>query len=279
MGTERSLRARVPDRHGADRAGSLDPADGDVAIARATPPFGASDAAYEDWARAEVAHWRARLLKPASPLDRAAGGLQARVNRLIPEQVHATVTTVIEGLTRTILTGADLTTAAPLTGVSLAERDRRAAVAIDGYRKTAAVEGGVTGAGGFWMALADFPALLVIKMKLLFDLSAIYGHEADRFEERLFILQIFQLAFSGATHRAAVLDGLERWDSRDHPTDFETFDWRGFQQAYRDYIDLAKMAQMIPIVGAPIGAIVNWRLLERLGETAINGYRLRALGQ
>ena len=35
---------------------------------------------------------------------------------------------------------------------------------------------------------------------------------------------------------------------------------------------------MIPIVGAPIGAIVNWRLLERLGETAINGYRMRALG-
>ena len=196
---------------------------------------------------------------------------------MIPEQVHTTLTTVIEGLTRTILTGADLTTAQPLIGVSLAERDRRAADAIDGYRKTAAVEGGVAGAGGFWLALADFPALLVIKMKLLFDLSAIYGHEADRFEERLFILQIFQLAFSGPAYRPAALAALEDWDTRPHPVDFEHFDWRTFQQTYRDYIDLAKMAQMIPVVGAPIGAIVNWRLLERLGETAMNSYRLRAL--
>lgn len=226
-----------------------------------------------------VAHWRAATLKPPGALDRATKNFQVRVNRLIPESIHATLTTVIEGMTRSILTGADLTTAPPLIGASLAERDRRAAVTVDGYRKTAAVEGGVTGAGGLWLALADFPALLVIKIKLLFDLSAIYGHEADRFEERLFILQLFQLAFSSADHRAAAFAGLEGWDARPHPQDFDHFDWRAFQIEYRDYIDLAKLAQMIPIVGAPIGAIVNWRLLERLGETAINGYRLRALAR
>ena len=191
--------------------------------------------------------------------------------------MHATLTTVVEGMTRTILTGADLTTAEPLIDAPLSERDRRASAIIDGYRKTAAVEGGVAGAGGFWLALADFPALLVIKMKLLFDLSAVYGHEADRFQERLFILQIFQLAFSNPLHRPAVLAGLENWEARAHPADFEHFDWRGFQQEYRDYIDLAKLAQLIPVVGAPIGAVVNWRLLERLGETAINSYRMRAL--
>lgn len=227
--------------------------------------------------RAEITHWRDGYLRPPNRLELAAKAVQLRITRLIPEQVHAAITTTIEGLTRAILTGADLTTAQPLVGASLAERDRRAALAIDGYRKAAAVEGGVAGAGGFWLALADFPALLVLKMKLLFDLSAVYGHEADRFGERLFILQIFQLAFSDPFHRATILDGLEGWDGRSHPTDFEHFDWRGFQQAYRDYIDLAKLAQLIPVVGAPIGALVNWRLLERLGETAINAYRLRAL--
>lgn len=185
----------------------------------------------------------------------------------------------MQGVTRTILTGADLTTAEPLIGASLAERDRRALAAIDGYRKTAAVEGGVAGAGGFWLALADFPALLILKFKLLFDLSAIYGHEAERFEERLFILSLFQLAFSSANHRQAVFAGIENWDGREHPADFEHFDWRAYQQEYRDYIDLAKLAQMIPVVGAPIGAVVNWRLLERLGETAINGYRMRWLAR
>jgi hypothetical protein len=183
------------------------------------------------------------------------------------------------GMTRTILTGANLTTAAPLTGASLAERDRRALALIEGYRATAAVEGGVTGAGGFWLALADFPALLTIKIKLLFDLAAVYGHDAEKFEERLYILGLFQLAFSGADHRAHVFHSIEDWDARAHPMDFAHFNWRAFQQEYRDYIDLAKLAQMIPLVGAPIGALVNWRLLERLGDTAINGYRMRWLAR
>jgi hypothetical protein len=219
------------------------------------------------------------VLKPAGSLDTAAKTLQGRINRLIPEAVHGTVTTVMEGMTRTILTGADLTTATPLARATLAERDRRALAAIDGYRKTAAVEGGVTGAGGFWLGLADFPALLVLKFKLLFDLSAIYGHEGERFDERLFVLALFQLAFSGPDHRAQVFASLEDWDAREHPSDFEHFDWRAFQQEYRDYIDLPKLAQMIPIVGAPIGAVVNWKLVEKLGETAMNGYRMRALAR
>lgn len=224
-----------------------------------------------------MAHWRAETLRPPSALDRAARGVQGRINAIIPERVHAALTTVIEGMTRTILTGADLTTAQPVIGESLAQRDHRALAALDGYRATAAVEGGVAGAGGFWLALADFPALLVIKIKLLFDLSAIYGHEADAFEERLYILALFQLAFSGAEHRAQVFHGLEDWDRREHPADFEHFDWRTFQREYRDFIDLAKLAQMIPVVGAPIGAFVNWRLLQRLGDTAMNGYRMRWL--
>ncbi|MBX3485006.1 EcsC family protein [Phenylobacterium sp.] len=248
-------------------------------MARAQPPFGATDAAYEDWARAEVARWTAAVLKPPGPLDVAARDLQGHINRLIPERVHATLTSVVEGMTRTILTGADLTTAPPLIGASLAQRDRRALEVIRGYRRTAAVEGGVAGAGGVWLALADFPALLVIKIKLLFDLSAVYGHEADAFGERLYILALFQLAFSGAGHRAEVFRGLEDWDARAHPQDYAHFDWRRFQQEYRDHIDLAKMAQMIPVVGAPVGAIVNWRLLERLGETAMNGHRMRWLAR
>lgn len=219
------------------------------------------------------------MLKPAGPLDRAAREMQGQINRMIPEKVHAAITGAIEGLTRTILTGADLTTGAPLLGLSLAERDRRALAAIEGYRATAAVEGGVAGAGGVWLALADFPALLVIKFKLLFELAAIYGHEAETFAERLYILALFQLAFSGAEHRVAVFHGLEGWDARSHPNDFAQFDWRTLQREYRDYIDLAKLAQLIPVVGAPIGALVNWRLLERLGETAMNGYRMRALAR
>ena len=99
-----------------------------------TPPFAATDAEYEAWARQEAAHWKRRVLKPAGPVDRAARGLQQKINQAIPEKVHAAVTAVIERLTRTILTGADLTTGAPLLGLSLRERDERARRAIEGYR-------------------------------------------------------------------------------------------------------------------------------------------------
>jgi hypothetical protein len=240
-------------------------------------PVLADDAAYEAWAAQEVARWRTAVLKPPGLVGRSAKDLQSRINNIIPDQVHAAVTLVIQGLTRTILTGVNLTTVAPMLGATLAERDARALALIERYRNTAAVEGGVTGAGGFWLALADFPTLLVIKIKLLFDLAAAYGHDAERFEERLYILALFQLAFSGADHRADVFHTLEDWDARAHPMDYAHFDWRKFQQEYRDYIDLAKLAQMIPLVGAPIGALVNWRLLERLGHTAMNGYRMRWL--
>jgi hypothetical protein len=53
------------------------------------------------------------------------------------------------------------------------------------------------------------------------------------------------------------------------------FDWRNFQQEYRDYIDLAKLAQLIPVIGAAVGLVVNYRLLKKLGHIAMNAYRMR----
>lgn len=244
---------------------------------KSVAPVGVSDQAYETWARGEVAAWRAHVLRPAGLAARAARGVQQKINQVIPEQVHAAVTAVVEQMTRGILTGSNLTAPAPLARASLAQRDARAREVIANYRTTAAVEGGVAGAGGFWLAMADFPALVAIKLKLLFDLAAVYGKSGDDFAERLFLLQVFQLAFSSADHRTQVFAAMQDWDASRHPESFEAFDWRRFQQEYRDHIDLAKLAQLIPLIGAPIGAVVNWRLTEKLGETAINAYRMRWL--
>ena len=67
------------------------------------------------------------------------------------------------------------------------------------------------------------------------------------------------------------------WDKKviNLPEDINQFDWRTFQQEYRDYIDLAKMAQLIPIIGAPVGAVANFQLLKKLGKTAMNAYHMR----
>ena len=228
----------------------------------------------------DLAAWRAAITKPPGPLGGLARRAQVKVNNLIPEKVHAAVTAVLEGMTKAILTGADFATGSPLYGLTLDERRAKAGAAISGWKKAASVEGGISGAGGFLLAAADFPLLMSFKIKLLFEIAAIFGHDGTELDERLYILHIFELAFSDAGHRAKVLAAMDDWDARraERPSDLSAFDWRAFQQQYRDHIDLAKLAQMLPVVGAPVGAIVNWRLVEHLGTTAVMAYRMRGEG-
>ena len=225
----------------------------------------------------EITAWRARITRPAGPLGAASRAVQRRINRIIPEKVHAAITAAMSGMTKAMLTGADFTTASPLQGASLEDREARVMAAIDGWKKAAGAEGGAAGLGGFALALADFPLLMGFKFKLLAEIAALYGHDGRVLSERRYMLHIFELAFSDVEHRVKVLASMDDWDTREHPTDLSDFDWRAFQQQYRDHIDLAKLAQLLPVVGAPVGAVVNWRLTAHLGKTAMMAYRMRWL--
>ena len=88
---------------------------------------------------------------------------------------------------------------------------------------------------------------------------------------------IFQLAFSSQHTRNETYRRLANWNAycQTLPPEAADFDWRTFQQEYRDYIDLAKMAQLVPVIGAVVGALANYKLIEQLGETAMNCYRMR----
>ena len=89
-----------------------------------------------------------------------------------------------------------------------------------------------------------------------------YGFDTSDKEERLFILHVFQLAFSSDEHRKEIWKAIETWDTEEE----NHMDWEKFQTEYRDYIDLAKMLQLVPIIGAPVGAYANYQLLQRLGS-------------
>ena len=182
-------------------------------------------------------------------------------------------------MVRGVLFGSKYTTADPLRNINLETREARVEEKIKFYRTTAAVEGGITGAGGILLGLADFPILLAIKIKLLFEIAAVYGFDVDDYKERVYLLHIFELAFSSHAHRKSIYLKMENWDqkSKGLPADIHQFDWRNFQQEYRDYIDLAKMAQLVPVIGAPVGVLVNYRLIRKLGKTAMNAYRMRLL--
>jgi len=233
--------------------------------------------AYDTQALDELRRWQHEMQRQPGLWNRATSGVQRKINSYIPERVHASVTAVIKQMTRAVLSGSNFTASTPLLEGSLEDREARVRATVDRYRKTAAVEGGITGAGGFLLSLADFPLLLSIKLKMLFEIAALYGFSGEDYRERLFLLHIFQLAFSSDMHRADVYQKMQQWHERTAmlPGSIDDFDWRKFQQEYRDYIDLAKLAQLLPVIGAPVGVIVNNSLLKKLGLTAMNAYRMR----
>jgi len=225
----------------------------------------------------ELFAWQKQMLSKPTIFNWLSKEVQVKVNGWIPEKVHQAVTSTIKQMIRGVLFGATHTTASPLDSKPLQERETAIQQKIERYRTTAAVEGGITGAGGILLGLADFPLLLGIKIKLLFDIASMYGFNVEDYKERVYLLHIFELAFSSHQHRKNVYLKMVDWDkkSKQLPEDIHQFDWRNFQQEYRDYIDLAKMAQLVPIIGAPVGAVVNYRLIEKLGLTAMNAYRMR----
>jgi hypothetical protein len=232
---------------------------------------------YERQALAELRRWQQEMSTPPGLWSHATRGLQRRINRLIPERVHETVTTVIKQMTRAVIAGSNFTAPLPLRSRTLAQREVLVTEKVENYSRTAAIEGGLTGAGGIFLGLADFPLLLGLKLKLLFDIGALYGYPGEDYKERVYLLHVFQLAFSSDAHRLDVYRRISDWRAYSErlPTSLDDFDWRTYQQEYRDYIDLAKLAQLVPIIGAPVGVIVNNRLVRRLGRTATNAYRLR----
>lgn len=232
---------------------------------------------YSKHAITELRDWQRRMQKRPSLIDKVTTKMQSRLNNIIPEKVHVAITVTIKQMIKAVLFGAKLTTSKPSTESSLELREAIIKERIRFYKHTAAAEGGITGAGGILMGLADFPLLLGIKLKLLFDIASIYGYSVQDYRERVYLLFIFQLAFSSQEKRREVFLNVANWQEyqKQLPDDINQFDWRTFQQEYRDYIDLAKIAQLIPVIGAPVGVVVNYRLIRKLGITAMNAYRLR----
>lgn len=236
---------------------------------------------YEDKIQMELIAWQQKMRRSPSLTDVISKRVQDKINGFIPEKVHRAITVTMEKMFKAVLFGAKYTSGKVLGEGSLVLREAYIKQQIKYHQKTASAEGAVTGAGGILMGLADFPVFIVIKIKLLFEIASLYGYDVKDYKERLYILYVFQLAFSSQQSRNKVFETLQHWEafSQSLPASADDFDWRSFQQEYRDYIDLAKMAQLIPVIGAAVGAVANYKLVAKLGETAMNCYRMRLLSR
>ena len=232
---------------------------------------------YESNAKQELIKWKKKMRKKPSIIERVTNKAQGKFNDLLPQKYHEIMTVAIKSMVKAVLFGYKYITKKPYTDLTLEERENLIKEKTKIYKKTAMIEGAGTGAGGFLIGLADFPLLLGIKVKLLYDIAAIYGYDVRDYKERIYILNIMEIAFSSKAHRKTVFEQMENWGKYTNtlPSDINDFDWKKFQQEYRDYLDLAKFFQLMPGIGAVVGFCVNGNLIEKLSETAIFAYRMR----
>lgn len=232
---------------------------------------------YEEKAIKELERWQKQFKKNPSITNRISKYIQNKTNSFIPEKFHKVVTETIKNMVKIVLIGSEITTKRPKYNMCLEEREKLVLEKIDFYKKAASATGAGTGAAGFLVGLADMPILITLKIKFLFEVATLYGFDVKDYRERLYILYIFQLAFSSDEMKKTLYKQMENWKNyvETLPMDMSGFDWRTFQQEYRDYIDLAKMLQLLPGIGAMVGAYANYKLMDDLGYTAINAYRLR----
>jgi hypothetical protein len=231
---------------------------------------------YNRQVQKELRAWEKAMQKAPSLTGKAISSLQAKTQKLVPQKAQDFITASIQKMTETIMAGSRLLTKTePAHALSLGESDYLAEQAFKAYDKAAMAQGFGFGLGGILLGLADFPALLSIKVKFLYDCARYYGFDISRESERLFILYVFQLAFCGDARRLELFPVIKQW--RDEAPG--QIDWETFQTEYRNYIDLAKLTQLLPVIGSVAGAAANHSLMKRLKTTAMNCYRMRILNK
>ncbi len=141
----------------------------------------------------------------------------------------------------------------------------------------AAIQGGGAGLGGVFMLAADLPLLFTINLRLIQQVSCAYGFDVSSEEFQPLVLCIFNAASSGtpaARHQAlrevsVAASGLVHG----HPY---TGRVSGSFMAQNRHIprEIAKallsrkLAQLVPVAGAAVGAGVNYWFTTQTAQTA-----------
>ena len=236
---------------------------------------------YEDKIKHDLIFWKVKMLKDPLQTEHIAHFVQSKTRDLIPTAANRIITDAIKTMTKFILSGSDIVTNRYAQSLTLRQRDRIISEKINGYKKAGIFSGAFTGYGGFLLGAVDFPVLLSIKMKMLSEISACYGFDPGDPKERLYMLTIFQLTFSRREKRKEIFHRILNWQqyAAQLPEDVNAYDWTSFREEYCDYIDLAKLMQMIPGIGALFGAYANNKLIAQLAENAMQAYHYRFLSQ
>ncbi len=156
------------------------------------------------------------------------------------------------------------------------------------YKALAAAEGAGVGALGGLAILGDIPLLAALALRAVNEFAAYYGFDTSLQSERIFALSVLTLASSPTvaakqvtlaelSRASAMLSRHAAWGELQRGASVNAF--KTSAEALGVRLTKGKLAQLIPVAGAVVGAGFNAWYLNEVTNTAYMLYRERFLRQ
>ncbi len=160
----------------------------------------------------------------------------------------------------------------------------------------AAGEGAALGAGGILSLVADIPALFTMSFRLIQEIALCYGYDINTDEEKEYIMQILRVGSTSDIKTKAefviCMKQVEEvlikvtWKKMSESLAKQEMSKLSLLAALRNFakslgiqLTKRKALQMVPLIGALVGASFNYTFMNDVGRAAYMSYRRRKLGE
>ncbi len=256
----------------------------------------------DEYAHARESGW---LPAWAGPIGDAVSGVFKKIGAKVPAEITAAFVTALQGAlgmvndaaqwsysTESVLApfrqaGYEPANVAAIADLPLEACDRIAQTYIQSNKLIGALEGGVTGAGGLAMMAADLPAVMAINFRMIGQIANSFGYDTTGEIEKIYMLNVFTLgSATGVAGKFTAMGELKKiammaakgktWK------ELETFALVKVIQEVAEKVGVRltkrKLGQVIPILGAGVGAGMNYVFTRDNGVAAWMAYRGRRIG-
>ena len=202
---------------------------------------------YEHKVQREIADWEHKMFKPPGWLEKTSKTIGNRINHLIPRRCTASLRQPYDRSCahRCSVRNIRLTVRfSILWNWRMPIKKRKSCLPCTRkLRLPKALER----CWRHYVQHGGFSSINCDQNEILFELSHVYGYDTKHFSERVFILKVFQMTFSGQENRARLLHSIKHWHMEKEQwlsdADYaQNMDWETFQIEYRDAMDFRKIA-------------------------------------
>jgi hypothetical protein len=181
---------------------------------------------------------------------------------------------------------ADVQRASDLQHLDLGDVDKTVGYLAAKYKVMAGGEGAAAGMLGFAGIAIDIPALVSLALRAVNEYATYYGFDVGIEHERAFAMSILgaassptvatkQVAMAELTKLSVMIAQRKTWAELQRLVSVQVI--KKIAQALGIRLTKAKLAQVVPLVGAGVGAGFNAWYVANVSETAYHLYRERFL--